>query len=236
TPRFDPATASRRFRVVMFDMATVTLLPRLIARLHELAPGVDLEVVPMNVDRVTAWLRAEEVDAAIMVPREAAADIRTRPLFRDELVSVVRDGHPLAKRDQVSLDEFSRWPHATIRLTGREPGSLDAALKEAGVERRVSLQVPYFLAAPALVSATDFVMSIPRSAAVAFGSHWPIARFPPPLPAHQFTVHLLWSRTQDADPAQQWFRSELTNIAETTPGIVAGPSALAEELRSLAAG
>ncbi len=229
-PDFDPATASRRFRLAMFDHATVTLLPRLVARVQQAAPGVDLEVVPMDVERIAAQLRNEEVDAAILLPRESVGDIAQRPLFRDELASMVRKDHPLAAAGPKTLEEFAAWPHATIRLTEQGRGSLDEALSAAGVDRRVSLRVPYFLAAPALVERTDYVISLPRSMAVAFAAHWPLAIFAPPLEApHRFTVHLLWSRTLDADPAQRWLRDQVLAAAEEVPGMVCGPAALEAE-------
>lgn len=229
-PSFAPAAATRRFRIAMFDMASVTVLPRLVQRLSTDAPGVDLEIVPMDVERIVGSLRAEDVDAAIMMPRDSATDVCRQPLFRDQLVSIVRADHPLAlDGEHVSAEAFARWPHATIRLTDRGQGSLDRALADAGIERRVSLRVPYFLSAPALVCSTDMVFSLPRTAAVAFGSHWPIATFAPPVPTHRFTVHLLWSRTLDADPAQRWLRGQVVAAAEQIPGVVAGPAELARE-------
>ncbi len=226
-PSFEPAVATRRFRLAMFDMATVTLLPRLVRRIAEDAPGVDLEVVPMDVERVVDWLRSEEVDAAIMMPRESFADVCRRPLFRDQLVSIVRDDHPISDDDDLT-HAFASWPHATIRLTDRGQGSLDRALEDVGIERRVSLRVPYFLSAPALVCSSDLIFSLPRTAALEFASHWPIRMFAPPVPTHEFTVHLLWSRTMDADPAQDWFRSQIVAAAREVPGLVAGPDELAD--------
>lgn len=228
-PAFDARTAVRQFRIAMFDNATVTVLPRLVERLRAHAPGVDLEVVPIDVERILGQLRREEVDAAMMIPRELGKDVAQRPLFRDELASIVRADHPLLALPTLRLEDFVRWPHATIRLTGRGHGSLDEKLAQAGVERRVSLRVPYFLAAPALVASTDTVVSLPRTMAVAFAAHWPIAIFAPPLEApHRFTVHLLWSRALDADPAQRWLRAEVMAATEEVPGLVAGPAALAE--------
>ena len=95
--------------------------------------------------------------------------------------------------------------HQVSLFGGGQPG-LDPRLAGAGIERRVSLRVPYFLSAPALVCDTDLIFSLPRTAAVAFASRWPVATFDPPVDPHRFTVHLLWSRTLDADPAQRWLR------------------------------
>jgi DNA-binding transcriptional LysR family regulator len=43
---FDPLTSSRSFRLEITDHAAVAVLPRLMPRLRELAPRVDLEVAP----------------------------------------------------------------------------------------------------------------------------------------------------------------------------------------------
>src|SRR5215470_12779025 len=46
-PRFDPATSTRTFSLVMSDYAVTVLIDPLLRRTHEVAPGVGLTISPL---------------------------------------------------------------------------------------------------------------------------------------------------------------------------------------------
>jgi len=205
-PAFEPARSDRAFRVASFDVYGVSVLPRLFARVHQAAPRVELEVVPVVMDRVHEQLRQGEVDVALLRPREEPADIAHEPAIEEQLVSMVRADHPLL-RARITAAAYVRWPHAIFRITDGGPTAVDAMLDAEGLSRHVPLRLPYFLAAPALACESDLVITLPRSAARAFERRWPVAVFVPPLPPIRYTVHMIWSRHLDADPGHRWLRS-----------------------------
>ena len=70
--------------------------PALLARLDSDAPGVRLRFV-QKVDKDSTPLREGCIDLEIgVIGEETGPEIRTRALFRDRFVGVVRAGHPLA--------------------------------------------------------------------------------------------------------------------------------------------
>lgn len=211
-PRFDPATSDRVFRLAVFDVYSASVLPRLLARLGAAAPHAGVELVPLAMDRLFDQLRGDEVDLAFTVPRDPPGDIAHEPALSDSLLSMVRAGHPILAAP-ITPESFVRWPHARGRLVDGGPSVVDTLLADVGLRRHVQLRLPYFLAAPAVVSATDLIVTMPRSLATVLAPQWPVVTFPPPLPQSPYTVAALWSRHVDAEPGHRWFRSLLLDAA-----------------------
>src|SRR5699024_3749422 len=62
---FDPATSRRRIRLCLTDLGETAILPAVVERLVRDAPGVDLEVVAMDVEQARTWLLTGQVDLAV---------------------------------------------------------------------------------------------------------------------------------------------------------------------------
>ena len=73
--------------------------------------GVDLQLRQYEWDDPAAGLFTDEVDVALVRPPFRGADtLRTVELYREPLLLVVRDGHPLARRASVSAQEAAAQP------------------------------------------------------------------------------------------------------------------------------
>ena len=62
---FDPATAVRTFRFVLPDSMEILIMPALLARMREVAPGIHLRLYNLDASRLFDDLDADEVDLAI---------------------------------------------------------------------------------------------------------------------------------------------------------------------------
>jgi DNA-binding transcriptional LysR family regulator len=98
-------------------------------------------------------------------------------------------------------------------VTGRGAGVVDEVLRRRGRSRQVALRIPYFLAAPAIIAATNLVLTIPRAPAQVFAARWPLRVVPPPIPLPSGTVHMWWHERFDNDPAHQWLREQVVAAA-----------------------
>ena len=210
---FEPSRASRRFRVAMLDIYSVSLLPRLLAGLVEAGPGLSLEVLPLVLDRVHDQLRAGEVELAVIGPATLPADIESAVLLRERLVSMVRRGHPLLERKRVTTKAYTCWPHVVFRITGRGSHAVDERLAELGLERTVAASVPYFLAAPALVLSSDLIVTLPDSLARVFAGQWPVEVFANPVASLDYDVRMIWPNFLAADAGHAWLRKRFAALA-----------------------
>lgn len=206
-PVFQPETASVTFKLGLQDYPTLVLLPPLIAALERSMPGVTLNVIAFN-DRNAAvdLLDAGEIDAAIGVsPTDTDARIRTRPLLRDEFVTIVsRDN--LAARRPMDLNSYLELQHVLVSPEGQMHGLVDQTLAQQGNKRKLALTLPQLFAVPAVIARTNWVATILKRAALQSQASHRLMLFPPPIALPEIVFHLIWHRRSDNNPAQLWFR------------------------------
>lgn len=210
---FDPATSTRRVRVLANDYATLVVLTPLAARLRERAPGMVLEILPFD-RRFDERFAAREADLAVGDRDSLRGYRHAQVLFTEHYLSLVRAGHPRLGRGRVALDAFLAEDHALVSSRGRVPGVVDRPLAALGRSRRVVLTFPHFLVAPAVVARTDLVMTVPACIAHSFAESYALRLFEPPVEAAPFDVAFAWPARTAADPAMQWLRRQLEDTAD----------------------
>jgi LysR family cyn operon transcriptional activator len=117
------------------------LLPQTIAEFARLHPGVRFEVREQGSRDVEADVRDERLELGIVTMPTRSREFEVRPLRRDRIVLIASREHPLAKRRRVDVREL-----AGLELVGFDSESairklIDGALREAGVEMQVQMEL-----------------------------------------------------------------------------------------------
>jgi DNA-binding transcriptional LysR family regulator len=102
-----------RLRLGVFANSDVLDAPTFAGRFHQLYPGVTLSVVasPTGSTGLADDVRAGRLDVAITgLPLADLKGLRTHEILVDTFVAVVPEGHELARRDVLSLDELIDEP------------------------------------------------------------------------------------------------------------------------------
>ena len=175
----------------------------LIARVGEQAPGVRLCFV-QKTNKESTSLRNGTVDLETgVVGKTTGPEVRTRALFRDRFIGVVRMGHALSQ-GEITPARYASGRHIAVSRRGLDQGPIDEALQPFGLERKIVTIVEGFSAALALARASDLIASVPewQTGNLRTGMH----SFPLPIPAPEVTISLLWHPRLDADPAHRWLR------------------------------
>ncbi len=204
----------RTFRLRTSDGFVENFGADLIARVRAEAPGVRLNFI-QKTDKDSTPLRDGLVDLETGVIEEALGpEVRTQALFRDRLVGVVRDGHPI-DRGKISQAWYAQAEHVVVSRSGAEADAVDLPFLPATLKRRVATVVSGFSAALGLARASDLVATVPdhhtrklRDGMVSFSL---------PMPATEFTVSMLWHPRMDADPAHKWLRSCVREVCVPHP-------------------
>ena len=117
------------------------VIPGLLGKFRQSFPAVEISLEVLNRASLIDALLSNRVDMAIMgaVPDDAPVEIE--PFAYNPLVLIAAPNHRLAGRADVPIKELGR-EHFLLR----EPGSgtrssLEAALREAGVDLHISMQV-----------------------------------------------------------------------------------------------
>lgn len=209
---FDPATARGKIVIGSVDYTTLLLMPALVARLSRLAPGLDLEVPPLVGDHVEL-IAGGAADLALGVYDELPAGFFRRLLYDEDLVCVVRQGHPVAGQG-LTLERFVALSHIAIVVTGRGEAPVDIALARLGLSRRVAMRLPHFLVAPMLVARSDMILSMPRRLARQAAAMVPLTVLElPPLDIAPLPMSMIWHERRQDDPAHAWLRRQVAEAA-----------------------
>ncbi|WP_175814697.1 LysR family transcriptional regulator [Burkholderia diffusa] len=202
---FDPATASRTFRLSMSDMSEFYFLPPLLAKLAEVAPGIHVEIASAAVEAVGAAMRSGEIDLALGYVPDPGPGCVSETLFSDEHVCMVRAGHPLRKRAPTQEDLTAlRYVYASSNATGHR--MVEKWLDELHVERTVVLRLPHFIVAPEIVQHTDLAIIFPRSVAERFNRSRAFRIFPLPFVLPPIEIQMHTHVQFAADPGIAWLR------------------------------
>lgn len=199
----DPSRLSRHFTLRTSDGFVEYFGPALIALAQREAPGVRLRFV-QKPDKDSAPLRDGSVDLETGVIGAASSpEIRTRALFRDRFIGVVRAGHPLA-RGKVTAARYASGQHVLVSRRGLDKGPIDEGLRALGLAREIAVIVAGFSDALSLARGSDLIASVPErhTGNLRAGMH----SFALPVEVPALTVSMLWHPRMDADPAHRWLR------------------------------
>lgn len=109
------------------------VIPPVLARFHEQSADVAISLLSGNTEQIEQALLSNDIDLGLVEGRTHHSDIRYTSFVKDELVLICRPDHPLAIRDEITLDELRNVP---IVLRERGSGSLEVvehALRGVGV-------------------------------------------------------------------------------------------------------
>ena len=213
--RLDPRQLEQTFTLRSSDGFVENFGPALLAHIGAQAPGVRLRFV-QKVDRESVQLREGSIDLETgVIGSFTSPEVRTRRLFGDRFVGVVRIGHPLAQGD-VSAERYAAGQHVLVARRDQDKGPMDDALAALGLQRTVASIVGGFAAALALAAGSDLIATVPERHTGNLRAG--MFSFALPLRMPDLTVSLMWHPRMDADPAHRWLRGCVVDACASQVG------------------
>jgi DNA-binding transcriptional LysR family regulator len=210
-----PLEGIQRTLVIRASDAVAGLLAApLHARLAADAPKLALHFVPEGEEDAAA-LRDGRVDLDIGVADLSEPELRTRVLYHDSFVFVVRPRHPLTK-GPLTAKRLAAAHHIVVSRAGRPRGPIDHALKALTLTRTIAAVVPTFFAAMFAAARSDLVAAVPCSLAASAMDTLPLRVLQPPFRLPTIAVSLMWHPRLDQDPAHRWLRASVMAAGVST--------------------
>ncbi len=209
---FDPETAERTFRIGLADSIEVAVIPGLVARLRQEAPGVSLRL--RSIDRLTILddLDSGKLDLGIGVFDHGQLHHKRRALYREHFLCLFNQAL-LNFPTPISLEDYLSVPHVLTSLTEDAHGAVDDALAKLKLRRTIMLTTPGFLAVPFVLSRGRLITTMPSRLAHYFADTFGLATSPAPVDLPSFTISLLWHGSFDHDPGHIWLRQTVSGLA-----------------------
>ena len=204
---FDPAADSRVFRLGCTDAVAFAILPPLLSRLRTAAPNCSLAVRIGDYQTLSNQLMHGELSAALgYLGEELPANAHIRVL-RHAQWAVLRDP---STPSVATLDAYCARLHAMVTPRSGLGDFVDALLHQKGLSRRVVLGVSSFALLSVTLPGSDLVATVPDFVGERLALRAGLAVEPPPISPPSLPNSLAWSDAEDRDPAERWFRKQVT--------------------------
>ncbi|QEM82109.1 LysR family transcriptional regulator [Halomonas binhaiensis] len=217
---FDPTTSQRMFVFSATDYTAFELLPRLINRLHNVAPKLRLRMTYSSRKVSIEDLASGHIDFALGYGEDRdtlPAGIDSEDWLTDDYIVIASRNHPRIE-DTLDLSSYLSERHAVITPWGETSGVVDLVLQAQGLQRDVALQLPTVLVAPFVIAESELLMTIPRRAAETLQAATPIAIYPVPFTIPPYTLKLYSHSKYARSDAHIWMSRQLKALfAERAP-------------------
>ncbi len=218
TGAFEAEGSGRMFRIMVSDYAESTLVPAIVKRLRQEAPGVVLDFMTPS-DVTYKDLEQGKVDMAINRFDELPQSFHQKTIWTDGFSCLLNPDNPLAKN--FTLEAYLAANHIWVSKTGMGVGTgvnpskdkavqlgwVDEALAELGHNRKISVFTRHYQMPALLAMNNDLVATLPTKAAQMQAQGSGLILLPPPFPVPPFELKMAWSPLLHHNPAHQWMRA-----------------------------
>ena len=209
---FDPASSDRSFTLAMTDVGEMYFLPVLVDVLAREAPGVTLQIVSVTQAGLKDDMASGRIDLALGLLPQLQAGFFQQALFSQPYVGLMRCGHPLAARKRLSLSAFAAAEHVRVLAAGTGHGRVDAALERQGLQRRIRLTVPHYVALGDVLGHSDLIATVPERFAARVKEPFGLVTRDLPLQVEGSAIHQFWHGRLHRDAGHQWLRQRVAQL------------------------
>jgi DNA-binding transcriptional LysR family regulator len=216
-PAFDPATQSRTFHLGMRDWVESWLMPELMARVQQAAPGVRIAVRASDAQLGARMLENEEMDLGVSVFPEGPSWQR-----REQLAAMgyrcIYDGNRLGIGSPLTLEEYLAHPHLVTPTQTDFRGAVDDELVGRGKRRKVIYTTSRFAALPLILRRADVIATVPEQSAQQWAEMFGLTSSPVPVRIAPSAISMIWHAKREGDAGLQWLRGVVRAIVESEMG------------------
>ena len=213
---FDPRSATRTFRVAASDYLDPRFLPRLVAYLKHEAPLCPIEVLALTADaHYHAHLEQGEADVVIGNWPQLPSDLHLGRLFADEVVCLVGQDHPAARRGWSQAEWLAAEHIAPMPTHPGARGVIDAHLDSLGLVRRITARCAHFSVIADIVASSLLVLTTGRQYCERYTERLPLAILPCPVAFPPLVYYQLWHARTHHSAAAAWLREGVRAVAQS---------------------
>ncbi|NRP75011.1 PCP degradation transcriptional activation protein [Ensifer psoraleae] len=210
---FQPANADRLFTLAPNSYVELVLMPALVARTRELAPGIKLRMTAFGNDLAETGVISGTTAMVLGRIVDPPDNLVVQHLLDDGLACVLRKDHPDV-RDRISREQYERLKHVNVLPPGRLRAGVFQALAQQNLKREVAVSVTHFLAVPEMLAVTDYCATLPTLICRSLERDPRLKVLPAPVALGTFPVQMAWHVRYRHDPAHKWLRSTIGELAK----------------------
>lgn len=212
---FDPAGARGSFTVATADFPGMLIFPRVMQRLCQEAPGLQMEMRLPDPAHIREWLSEGGCDIAVGYFPQLADGLRTSLLFEESLVCVAAADHP-AIGGHVSSADFAQAAHVIFGSPFSPSSLLETILDERfaglGIRRRLGMRVASILLTPYVVAQSPLLAILPRVFAQHFAGFLPLKLVTSEFELPPISISMVWHERSHRLGMHTWMRGVIRDV------------------------
>lgn len=212
---FDPALSSRQFSMMVSDYSLTTVIPALVRRIAQSAPGVKLSFTP-QVMQPSAQLEQGGADLVIAPAIYCACDHPSEVLLRDPMVCVMDAANPA--RHGFDAKALAESEHVLMLPPSDGESYSLTVLRRAGLSVTAPIQSFSFASLPSLVRGTNRITVVQSLLAQEMAQADDLVVLPLPIAVDPLEQRLLWHKLRSPDPGIAWLREQAHLAAADVQG------------------
>lgn len=218
---FDPMKANLLFTLAPNSYVEYAIIPAIVARLRERAPGIKVRLTPFGADLAETGVISGTTAMVLGRVPEPPDNLIVQHLLDDGLACVVRADHPEVGA-KMSKKQYESLKHVNMLPAGRLRVGLFQALQRQSLKREVAVSVSHFLSIPEVIAVTDYCTTLPTLICRRLASDKRLKVLPAPVDLGTFPVEMGWHVRYRDDPAHRWLRGLVAEVAkELAPALPA---------------
>lgn len=202
---FDPAAATQVFTLAPNSYVELVLMPAIVARVGERAPGIRLRLTPFGADLAETGVTSGQTSMVLGRVHEPPGNLIVQHLMDEGFACVVRADHPRIG-NKISKKEFEQLKHVNVVPPGRLRVGLFQVFARQNLRRDVAVSVTHFLAVPEMIAVTDYCATLPQTFCRRLARDRRLKVLPAPVDLGTFPVEMAWHVRYRNDPAHAWLR------------------------------
>ncbi|MGO4170527.1 LysR family transcriptional regulator [Novosphingobium sp. YAF33] len=208
---FNPAKAERTFTIAPNGYVEFVLVPAIVARLQQVAPGIKLRLTPYGNDLVETGVVSGTTALVLGRIVDPPDNLVVQHLMDESLACAVRADHPSID-DTMTREQFETLKHVNILPPGRMRAGLFQALAQQELKREVAISVTNFFAVAEMVAVTDYCATLPSLICKRLQQDHRLKILPAPVDLGTFPVEMAWHVRYRQDAAHRWLRGLVADI------------------------
>lgn len=202
---FEPCHSRKKFTVAMTDIGEIYFLPGLMDYLAKSAPDITVNAVRNVPVDLAKEMEAGRIDLALGHLPHLQTGFLQRRLFAQTYVCLFRKTSRLNK-DAFSLDDFVSAEHIGISAEGTGHAMIDELFAKMGIDRKIRLYVPHFVAVGHILANTDMVATVPKALASRLAEPFNLVWTAHPVKLPEISVGMFWHAKMHKSAENRWFR------------------------------
>lgn len=207
---FDYRTSKHKFVIAMSDLGEHYYLPLIFREISSVAPGVEIEILPLEIARLQEWLDKGFIDAAICNRTYAVQDVHCDILLKDRYMCLKGDAHPRLG-EAITMAQFLEEKHI---VASSQAGHNFYQEWYAGTDTKLTtaLTVPDLNIVAPLVESSDCISVVPETYCLRKGENFAVTALSLPINFPGIEVCLYSQKTLRSSKEKLWFLKTLKDI------------------------